>query len=288
MKHFLSKLALLLFLLALPLCAQIGMNLTADYDNFLRYEPIKLKLLLRNYSGGTLVFSSQENSGRLSFKVTNQAGQHIGSLDPRANPMADLVFGPGESRELEITLNTLFDLQKADQYTVTAFIEHKRMRQAFSSNPVTFEIREGTVLASKTVGLPTANNTDAIQSITASLMRFYDGKREIYCLRIDDDDHVYGTFRIGPFIHGSQPQLDADGSSAIHVLVQVRPRLYSYAVYSMINGEAKQRMQRYYVPNGGVPQIARATGYLRVLYARPAKEGIDFRYQDENWDPKSK
>ncbi|MBQ6472620.1 MAG: hypothetical protein IJJ33_11590 [Victivallales bacterium] len=277
----------ILILCALSGWAQIGMQLSAEHDCFLRYEPIHLKLVLRNYSGNTLLFSADDLSqGRLVFKITGTGGRLISQIDPRANPMGGLVFAPGDSKELNLTLNTLYDLQRDDTYTVTAYIEHKRLPQAFVSNSVTLEVREGTILTSKTVGLPTPRDNDLIRSITASLMRFTDGHGELYCLRIEDAENVYGTFRVGPYIHGSKPQLDADGSSAIHVLVQVRPRLYCYTVYSVIDGEAKQRQRRYYVPENGVPQLSRATGYLKILYARQANEGVDFRFQEENWKPR--
>lgn len=272
-------------LAALSVQAQIGMNMTASQERYLRYERIQLKLLLRNYSGNTLVFGETESElggqgqvgGRLIFNVTSQSGRLVPIIDPKANPLAGMVFGPGESKELTLTLNALFDLQQDDFYSVTAYIDHKRLPQAFSSNTVNFEVRDGTTITKRTIGLPTKKNTDQIKSITASLMRFNDGKKEIYCLRVDDDRCVYGTFRIGPYITGSKPQLDADGASAIHVLIQVSPRLYSYTVYSLINGVAKQRQQRYYLPDNGVPTLSRAPGYLKILYAKPAQEGVDYK-----------
>ena len=279
---------LILFLLStFCLHAQIGMKISAQHDRYLRYERIQMRLSLRNYSGNTLVFGKDaqgQNLGRLVFKVTSQNGNLVSMLDPNANPMEGMVFGAGESRELTLTLNALFDLQLDGFYTVSAYIDHKRLPQGFSSNTLKFEVRDGTVIATKTIGLPTDNNIDTIKSVTASLMRFNDGKKELYCLRIEDENCVYGTFRVGPYISGRQPQLDADGSSAIHVFVQVSPKLYSYAVYSIIGGEAKIRQQRYFVPDGGVPMLSRTTGYFKVLYARQAIEGNDFKFQPtEEW-----
>ncbi len=280
--------AVLLAMAAFAVHAQIGMNLKASNERYLRYERIQLKLLIRNYSGNTLVFGGKDTEsatgqlgGRLLFNVTSQSGRLVQMLDPTANPMAGMVFGPGESRELTVTLNALFDLQQDDFYMVTAYIDHKRLPQGFASNTVNFEVRDGSVIKKRTIGLPTQRSDELIKSITASLMRFNDGKKEIYCLRIDDDNCVYGTFRLGPYITGSTPQLDADGTSAIHVLIQVSPRLYSYAVYSLINGVAKLRQQRYYAPDNGVPTLSRAPGYLKILNAKPAKEGVDYKIDEK-------
>ncbi|MBQ7651527.1 MAG: hypothetical protein IJS15_11245 [Victivallales bacterium] len=261
--------------------AQVGLKLKAERDKYLKYEPIQMSLLVRNYSGNTLLFGEVgDTQGRLLFDIVSRSGKPVRSLSPKANPIAGMVFAPGESKVLSITLNSLYDLQNDDYYTITAYVEHKRMAKGFKSNTINFEVRDGIIITKRTIGLPTEADNQLIKNVTASLIRFNEGNHsEIYCLRIEDESAVYGTFRLGPYIIGGQPQLDADGTSAIHVLVQVSSRLYSYAVYSLIKGRAVQRMQRYYIPDNGTPQISRSTGYLKILYARPAVEGVDYQVQ---------
>ena len=274
---------ILLILFACVLCrAQIGIKIEAKRSRFLKYEPIEITLTLRNYSGNTLVFGKDAQGrpqGRILFSVKTRSNEIVRPIDPTANPIAGLIFAPGESRELKLTLNSLYDLQNDDYYFVSAYIEHNRIAKAFESNQLAFEVREGYILYKKEIGLPAKNENDPIRTITATLMRFNDVESDIYCLRIDDDERVYGTFRIGPYIQGSKPQRDADEASAIHVLIQIRPKIYKYAVYSVINGEAKIRIEKYYVPDVGVPTLSRSTGYLKVLYAKQALEGVDFRYE---------
>ena len=261
--------------------AQVGLKLMAERDKYLKYEQIKVTLLVRNYSGNTLIFGeAEETQGRLLFDITSRSGKPVTTLSAKANPIAGMVFAPGESKQLTLILNTLYDMQREDYYSVTAYIDHKRMTKGFKSNSITVEIRDGIVIAQRTIGLPTEKNNELIKNVTASLIRFNEGNNsEISCLRIEDDSSVYGTFRLGPYILGGQPQLDADGTSAIHVLVQVSSRLYSYAVYSLIKGRAILRMQRYYMPDNGTPQLSRSTGYLKILYAKPAIEGVDYQVQ---------
>ena len=280
---------LILFILLCSLCcfAQIGMNLKAEKERYLRYEPIDLTLTLRNYSGNTLIFgksgSDGTEQGRLAFIIKMQDGSTVVPMAGHINPLEGMVFAPGETKELVLTINKYYNMQKDAFYKVTAYVDHKRMSKAFVSNAVSFEVREGILITSKVIGLPTAGDDEMIKSINASLMRFNDGQDDVYCLRIEDDKTVFGTFRIGPCITGSTPQLDADEASAIHVLVQVRPRLYCYSVYSIIGGEAKLRQQRYYKPDNGVPTLSRAPGYLKILYAVQAVEGTDFRFGKEAW-----
>ena len=261
--------------------AQVGLKLKAEREKYLKYEPIQMTLLVRNYSGNTLLFGEVgDTQGRLIFDIMTRSGKPVRPLYPKANPISGMVFAPGESKQLTLSLNSLYDLQSDDYYTVTAYVEHKRMTKAFKSNTINFEVRDGLIIAKRTLGLPTEKNDELIKNVTASLIRFNEGNRsEIYCLRIEDESSVYGTFRLGPYILGGEPQLDADGTSAIHVLVQVSSRLYSYAVYSLIKGKVVLRMQRYYLPDNGTPQLSRSTGYLKILYARPAVEGVDYQVQ---------
>jgi hypothetical protein len=79
----------------------------------------------------------------------------------------------------------------------------------------------------------------------------------------------------------SVPQMDVDGSSAIHILIQVAPHLYSYSVYSMIGEIVKLRQQVYYVADGGYPQLSRASGYLKVEHARVAQQGKDYNLKEK-------
>lgn len=274
---------LLLLLIAHNAAAQIGLRLDAKFKRYLRYEKIDLTLLIHNYSGNTLIFGGEDiqDSGKLSFIIDTQSRNIVSLLDPSANPLRGIILRPGERRELTLTLNALYDLQREDVYTVCANVEHARLPNIHQSNSITFEVREGTRLLEKNIGLPAENDTAMIASLQVSLMLFNDGIGTIYCLRVEDDENVYGTFRVGPYIAGSQPQMDADSSSAIHVLVQVRPRLYSYAIYSMVADEVKLRQQQYYVSEAGIPTLSRDTGYLRVLHGRLAREGIDYELRDD-------
>ena len=273
---------LLLFCILEFAYAQIGIKISSERKRYLRYEPVEITLLIQNNSGNTLIFGKDNRGkpqGRLLFSVRSPNGRFVRPLDPNANPIDGLIFAPGQIRELKLMLNNFYDLQAEDFYNINAYLEHQRISKAFESNQLTIEVREGTTLYEKKIGLPTEKADDPIHTVTATLMRFDETENDIYCLRIDDEDRVYGTFRVGPYIQASKPQMEADEASAIHVLVQIYPRLYKYAVFSVIHGEATQRIEKYFVPDAGVPTLSRTTGYLKVLHARQAKEGVDFKYE---------
>ncbi|NLG15620.1 MAG: hypothetical protein GX561_15630 [Lentisphaerae bacterium] len=263
--------------------AQLGLKLESEQSCYMRYEQIKLRLTIRNYSGNTLVFGGADSTerGRLSFVIRNQANQLVTSLDPKANPLQDMILSPGMSRELTLIINSLFDMQRADTYKIEAHVEHYRLPHICASEPILVDVREGIVWKERVVGLPMRDGASAINSVQVKLMQFTDSIGSIWCLRVEDDEHVYGTFRLGPYMSSSTPQMDADGGSAIHILIQVSPRLYSYTVYSMIGEVVKLRQQVYYVAEGGYPQLSRASGYLKVINARVAKLGTDYNIKPE-------
>ncbi len=271
-----------MLLLGMAAHAQLGMKLESEQNCYLRYERVKLRLTVRNYSGNTLVFGGADSTeqGKLTFVVRRQNGQMVKCLDPSANPMEDIILAPGLNRQLVLDINSLFDMQSPDVYKIEARISHHRLQHDCASEPIIVEVKEGNVIKEKVIGLPMKKETDQIRNVKVKLIQFTDSVGSMWCLRVEDDELVYGVFRLGPFMGSSVPQMDVDGSSAIHILIQVAPHLYSYTVYSMIGEIVKLRQQVYYVADGGYPQLSRASGYLKVEHARVAQQGKDYNLKD--------
>lgn len=259
--------------------AQIGLQLKAENPRYLRYEMILLKLVISNISGNTLVFSNQSEAdgGRIFFAVNEHSGKVARAFDATANPAADLILAPGESRELSITINMLHDMQREGVYSITAYLNHSRLPKTHLSNTINLEVMEGSTILERNIGLPSQNSTEVIKSIRLLLLLFQDTEEKLYCLRAEDDENIYAVFRLGSYLSGTPPQMDIDGSSSIHILIQVRPKLYSYLIFSFVNRNLNLRQQRYYVPDGGTPTLSKQTGYLRISNAKVATEGIDFK-----------
>lgn len=259
--------------------AQIGIALRADHTRFLRFEPIELVIVLRNYSGNTLVFGSgdRKESGYIDFIVDSHTETPVPKLDRHANPAENLILGAGETRELSLAVNRIFNMQRDGSYTIKARVGHPRLSHDYESNSVTVDVQEGLPVVSRIVGMPTAKASEPIRSVTVSLWLFEDENGSLYCLRAEDEKYVYGTIRLGPEIAGGTPELDADAASDIHVLFQTRPRLYSYSVFSIVGYSLKQRVQRYYVSENGAPHLSRMPGCLKVVGGRLAVEGVDYR-----------
>lgn len=259
--------------------AQISVSLTTDRKHYLRYEPVGITVQLRNYSGNTLIFGDDEgtNRGYLRFIVERLDGQEMRPTDRGINPVADLILGAGESRQIALSLNHFFDLRAEGSYVVTAQVGHKRLPSDFRSQPVSIDVREGVPVITRNLGLPQVDGGADIKAISASLLLFHDGDGWQYCLRAETDDAVLGTVRLGPQISGSQPQMDADAASDIHVLVQVQSRLCLYTVYGVSDAGLRLRQRRYYKPDEYGPRLTQAPGYLKVVGGSVAQEGVDVK-----------
>lgn len=279
-----SRILFLLLLAGCALQAQIGLQLKAENPRYLRFEVIDLKLVISNISGNTLVFSDNKSgadSGRIFFAVNEHSGKVAKAFDAAANPADGLILAPGESRELRIGINMLHDMQREGVYSITAYLNHSRLPKTHLSNTINIEVMEGSTILERSIGLPSQSSTDVIKSIRLLLLLFHDSQEKTYCLRAEDDENVYAVYRLGPFLSGTPPQMDVDGSSSVHILLQVRPKLYSYLIFSFVGRNLTLRQQRYYIPDGGTPSLTRQTGYLRISYAKVATEGVDFNLKKE-------
>lgn len=277
--------ALALLLLALPLSAQIALELQASQQRYLRYEPIRLTLIVHNLSGNTLEFDTNKpgSGGRIAFKVDTASGRTSRLLNSLGNPAQGLLLAPSESRKVEVLLNQYYDMQREDGYTVQALLDHDRLPRRHISAPVRVEVQDGLPILQKSVGLPTERATGLIKTIQLSLLRFADVDEDIYALRAEDDENVYAVHRLGSFIDGEAPQLELDGDSLVHVLLQIRPRLYVYYIFGFEGRNLILRQKRFYVSADGMaPSLNRETGYLRVVHGQIAREGIDY------YEPKEK
>ncbi len=267
------------FAALVPLCSsfgQIGIGLSADRRKYLRYEPIEVRVILRNYTGNTLVFGLDPKDGFLRFRVTRVDRRPVRSTAPDANPAAGLILGAGETKTLTLAVNSLFDMQRVGSYEIRAVVGHPRLANDYISDPVSVDVRGGVVCWKRSLGVPADRPAARIRPREASLVLFHADTGDVYCLRVEDDKKVYGVVRLGPRIAGSKPECDVDAVSSIHVLLLIRPRFYAYRVYDYNVGLLQER---YYVMDRSVPHLVRdpEIGRIMVSGGRVAVEGVDYR-----------
>ena len=270
---------LLLVMLAATAQAQIALRLTAGSKRFLRYEPIPFTLQVTNLSGNTLTFGGTRpyERGSVTFRVEGSRGRNSAQFARMENPAGGLKLAPGETKELTVTVNQFYDMQREANYTVTAYLSHARLPSTYVSESVNVEVVEGSALLVKTIGMPSKNSTDVIKTLKLTLLRFPDVEQDLYCLRVEDDANVYASFRLGDYIESEQPQMELDGPNLIHILLQLRPKVFVYYIMGFDGYNLKMRQKRFYKSSDGFPpELKRENGYLRLKHARLAVEGVDY------------
>ena len=87
----------------------------------MRYEPIHVKLLVKNISGNTLIFDGEkpEERGSIGFKIEmpdgRQSRQYFGGPGSVSGiPLRDsnLRLAPGQGKELRIAINQFYDMHR--------------------------------------------------------------------------------------------------------------------------------------------------------------------------------
>lgn len=281
-----------LFLLVFPASAQIALQLTLEKPRYMRYEPIYVKLMVKNISGNTLVFDGDEPAGRgsIGFRIESAGGRQArqyfnapGTVSGIPLQNSNLRMAPGQSRQLRIALNQFYDMQREGHYTVTALLNHPRLPRTHISEPVSVDVQEGYEVMYKNIGLPSDSATDVIKTVKLSLLRFNDVDEDVYCLREEDDTNVYAVHRLGSYIDGQPPQMEIDDSRLVHLLLQIRPRIYAYFIFGFRGRTIELRQKRFYVSSDGAPpSLSRSAGYLRVEHGRLARPGVDYMERRES------
>ena len=281
MKKLICLIAVFVVMIPFDIYGQVSLSLSTDRERYIRFEPIEVTVSLKNYSGQNLYFdgTQRDGGGYLEFNITNTAGKRVLQINQDLEPARDLVLLPGATKSVTLIISTFFDLQSEDDYELRVRVGHRRFEHDFLSKPIRFQVRGGVEVWSRVVGLPNLMSRERIETRKCSLntIHYDDGDR--YFLRIEDDNYVYATLRLGPRVLGFTPQCEADALSRIHTLIQTAPRLLNYRIFDL-TGDIKHN--NYYVVEGSLPALSRDPdlGTVTVKGGRKAKEGVDFNVQD--------
>jgi len=257
-----------------PASAQLAVGIATDRSVYLTFEAVRATVTIRNYTGNALIFGPGRQTGSISLTATGEGGLRRRSAQV-TDVVGDLVLAPGETRDLAIILNNLIDISSDGEYELYVQAGHPRLNRDFRSSLVRMHVRDGTPVWRRRIGLPARDGAHSIPERDVSVVALHDGGVGVYCLRIEDDSHVYGTVRLGRRISGAEPGIDIDAVSNIHILLRIRSRVYSYQVFGP-HGKLKQ--EKLLALDEGTPQLLRdpSTGRVGVVGGRPAIEGLDY------------
>lgn len=275
-KKYCNNLFLLLSCLFLTFnCySQVAMKLELERKNFLQYENIFAKVIIRNISGHPLIFGDDQNwKGNLSFDIEFSYADKIPPIK-KENPMLGKVIAPGAIETIIVPISEIYNLNKPGYYHVKAILSNSQLSANYQSNTIDFSVSDGIVVSKLSVGMPElfeANKKDNNKTRDYVIKSFFDGTDKVYCLIVEDDKYIYGVARIGYDIGSANPECEIDSLSRIHILVQNSPETFSYFVYDV---NCNLDTKKVFIKTDTTPKIIRDPDTGKILVAG-GKEQID-------------
>ncbi|MFA5206577.1 MAG: hypothetical protein WC708_19435 [Lentisphaeria bacterium] len=260
--------------------AQLGIEVKLDRTGYFAFEPVVMTVTLRNNSGNPLLFSNHKPlTGFVRIKVTDADGIAVPTLAPVPNLGENLILGIGETKNLTLRLDTVFNVQRNGTYLASALAGHDRLGEDYRSEPVLFTVQNGLTLWKKQLGMPANTPNGTIATRQACLLQITEKKTDAFAIMAEDDKMVYGFRRLGHRIGGVSPGLEVDALSNLHVLWMSAPRLFEHRVYDR---DLQLLQTTYFVADQSAPFLQRDPdiGRVMVMGGRPATPGVDFTLAD--------
>ena len=273
--------ALLSVIICQAAVAQVSMQLYSNRKNYHQYEPVKLMLVLRNFSGTPLIFgSSSELSGKITLEIKSPGSYNL--PDYVQVELQNVILKPGLPEKVKIDLGKYFTIDKIGKYRIKALIEHKQLPNKYESNYVFFDSTKGYLIWTSTAGIPDVlqeNKDRAVRSVTYKIDSLFDGRDKVYYLVIEDDKRIYTVSRIGYDVGTTVPSCKIDFLSQLHILIQESAKIFSYYVFDTAGNKLKHNI---YKKKNKIPpalSVDPNTGEILVVGGALAKRGEDFDFE---------
>lgn len=268
------------------LLANIALQVELNRKNYLQYETVYAKLIMRNDSGHILAFGDHEKlRGSVTFEISDEFNNLIKRRKNQHIDIIGTIIKPGETKQMIIKLDKYYQTMPAGSYTIMAYIKHAQLPVQYQSNKGHFKIVAGHEIWKRTVGVPelvTTNKKKKIGSRTYKLKTMFDGTDEIIFLTVEDKRMIYSVNKVGYTIGESQPKCETDLLSRLHLLLPTSSKVFSYFIFD-VNGKLEKR--EIYKRTATIPILVRnqKNGIVIVAGGALARKNLDY-YSDEDED----
>ena len=240
--------------------AQLSVEVVTEQEQFLRDEPLPIKVRITNRSGQKLQFGKDDNW--LSFMIESQDGAVVSKLMD-VPVIGEFTLESAQMATRQVDLMPCFDLSKPGRYKVSATVKVKEWKDEVGSKPKPIEVTKGTKIWEQTFGVPASSGAPDARKYVLQ-QAHYQKQLKLY-LRLTDinDNKVFRVFPIGQLVSFSQPEAQLDGSSNLHVLFQTGARSF---LFSVINPDGELVIQQTYDYTATRP-VLRANEEGRIFVA---------------------
>lgn len=215
---------------ACSLHAQVSAEVTLSQEQFLPAESLPVTVRVVNRSGQTLHVGQE---GWIRFIVESTEGGSVTKYgDPPVNEPVDLPSS--KQARTRVNISPFFNLRKPGSYTVTAIVSIPGWNAAVKSEPVRFDIIQGSVLWEQEIGIPKSPDApDApleLRRYSLHQANYLRKQLMLYVQISDARGEIRTVFPVGPMLSFGQPEAQVDRVSNLHLLYQDGPRWFMYSV----------------------------------------------------------
>lgn len=273
--------AVLSFFPFFGLRAQIGLRVEISQMHYLQYEPVLVRVTMRNLSGHALAFGENEGlRGTLRFEIgAPYAGGYALLLGPETPPLKGIILPPGASRVFTFNAGKYYDIRRLGAYTLKAIVSHPQLKAAYESNTMQFSVVNGTDIWKTVVGIPQylmKKTGSQIPTRQYRIVLYNTGRNFLYVLLIEDKDRIYLIRRLGLDLGiNLRPQCAVDDLSRLNLLVAASPKVFAYYQYD-ITGRLDKKEVR--IKSGSTPHLVvnKDVGTVVLSGGRPARRDMDY------------
>ena len=262
--------------------AQIGLRVEMSQQNYMQYEPVFVRVTMRNLSGHALAFGENQGlRGTLRFEIsTPHSGGYAMLLNHETPPMKGVILAPGTSRVFTFNAAKYYDLRRLGDYKLKAAISHPQLKSAYESGTVQFSVVRGTDVWKTVVGIPqylsSKTGGDKIATRQYRIVTYNTGTRFLYMLLIEDKDRIYLIRRLGLDLGSNlRPQCAVDDLSRLNLLIAASPKVFAFYQYDVIGNLEKKEVR---IKSNTTPHLVvnKDIGTVMLTGGRPARRDLDY------------
>ncbi len=271
---------ILLTAFAVPVMAQVRVELQLNKNAYMLNESVFAKVKLRNYSGRHLVFGHDEKlRGELLFCIYGIDQVAIPLSGKGVFPMTGTVLKAGETKEIVVPLSKHYRIPRTGSYNVYAYIRHNMLKGNNRSKVVHFDVFRGSEVWRRTAGMPDilkTSDSENIKSRSYVLKTLPVEDKVFYYLQIEDKRNIYALFQLGRQVGEARYKADVDMLSRLHLLLPLSPRIFRYNVIDLTG---MVEVDKYFKTTDTIPTLYRNpdSGRIIVVGGAEAVPGIDYK-----------
>ena len=244
--------------------AQVSVEVVQDQQEFLEGEALPVAVRVTNRSGQALRLGAEADW--LTFEIENQDGRMV--IKNGDTPVVgEFVLESSKVAVKHVDLEPYFLLGEPGRYDVRATVRIKNWGRELTSQPLAFNIIEGTKLCELEVGLPPApgvtNSLPEVRHYILQQANYLKTQLRLYLRVTDAYGKVFRVLPIGPMVSFGRPEPQVDKASNLHLLYQYGPSSFSYTVFNP-EGELLKRQTYDYVSSRPRLQV-NENGTISVL-----------------------